>query len=105
MTAIASVDLIAAEIEAAVTEGSSDRRARILRQVTHLLLANSHRLGDTQIAMFDDILLRFTDGSSVEALAQLADAIADLASAPRQTAFWLARHAEPAVAIPILLRC
>jgi uncharacterized protein (DUF2336 family) len=105
MTAIASIDLIAAEIEAAVTVGSSERRARILRQITHLLLANSHRLGDRQMAMFDDILLRFTDGVSIDALAQLADAIADLGSAPRQTASRLARHAEPAVAMPILLRC
>jgi uncharacterized protein (DUF2336 family) len=97
--------LITAEIETAVTEGSSERRVRILRQVTHLLIANSHRLGDGQIAMFDEILLRFIDGVGIDALAQLADAIADLASAPRRTARRLARHAEPAVAIPILLRC
>jgi uncharacterized protein (DUF2336 family) len=105
MTAIASVDLIAADVEAAVTEGSRESRARILRQVTHLLLANSHRLGGRQIEMFDDILLRFINGVTVDAQAQLADAIADLASAPKQTAWRLARHAEPAVAIPILLRC
>jgi uncharacterized protein (DUF2336 family) len=105
MTAIAAMDLIAAEIEAAVTSGSVESRARILRQVTHLLIANSHRLGSKQLDMFDDILLRFIRGVDPDALARLADAIADLAGAPKQTARRLARHAEPSVATPILLRC
>jgi uncharacterized protein (DUF2336 family) len=105
MTAIASADLIAAEIEAAVTSGSTESRARILRQVTHLLVANSHRLGSRQLDMFDNILLRFMDGVEADALARLADAISDLAGAPRQTARRLARHTEPAIALPVLLRC
>jgi uncharacterized protein (DUF2336 family) len=105
MTAIASTDLIAAEIEAAVTGGSVESRARILRQVTHLLIANSHRLGSRQLDMFDDILLRLMNGVDTDALARLADAISDLPDTPKQTARRLARHAEPAVAIPVLLRC
>src|SRR5262249_5192445 len=67
--------------------------------------ANSHRLCARQVDMFDDILLRFMSGVDAGALARLADAISDLAGAPKQTARRLARHADPAVAIPVLLRC
>lgn len=103
MTAIASAELIV-ELEAAVGDGSLERRIRILRRVTNLFISDSGRLGSSQIEIFDDVMMRLTDRMEVPVLIDLSSALANLAVVPRETALRLASHENPAVAAPLLLR-
>ena len=50
------------ELDAAVKAGSPERGDRILRQVTSLFLSNVDRLGEAQIGVPDDVLVRLSSG-------------------------------------------
>src|SRR3984957_15150393 len=103
MTAPASAELIA-EIEAAVSGGSPERRVLILRRLIHLLLSSAARLNESQMYIFDDVLVRLMEHVEAASLAQLSSTLADLSPAPKQALGYLACHNEIAVAAPVLLR-
>jgi uncharacterized protein (DUF2336 family) len=103
MPASASSELIA-ELEAAVRDGSPERRNRILRCIADLFALGAERLNPSQICVFDDVLIRLIEHADARALCQLSTTLADLASAPEQTVRRLALHKDAAVATPVLLK-
>jgi uncharacterized protein (DUF2336 family) len=103
MTATASVDLIA-DLDAAVSGASIERRVLVLRQVTSLLLSNVGLLSEHQLAVFDDVYVRFMPGIETRALVQLSRSLSELTSAPAKAVRCLAYHEDVAVASPVLLR-
>jgi uncharacterized protein (DUF2336 family) len=103
MTATASAELIA-DLEAAVSGGSPERRVLMLRRLTHLLVSSAARLNETQICIFDDALIRLMEHVEAQSLVQLSSTLSDLSPAPKQALRYLACHNEIAVAAPVLLR-
>jgi uncharacterized protein (DUF2336 family) len=103
MTATASAELIV-EIEAAVSGGSHERRALILRRLIHLLISSAARLNETQLCIFDDVLVRLIKHIEAQSLVQLSSTLSDLSPAPKQAVRYLACHNDIAVAAPVLLR-
>lgn len=103
MTAIAATDLVV-ELEGAIRDGSSRRRLQMLQQVTHLFLLSASRLGERQIDVFGDVLLRLIAGAEPDMLAPLSMILCGQTSAPREVLRLLARHEDATVAAPILLK-
>lgn len=103
MADLAPIELIN-DLEDAVKGGSSDRRVRMLRQVTDLFLAGADRLSESQVELFGDVLVRLTDRIEAGALSRLSMTLADLAVAPREAVRQLAFHEEAVVAAPVLLK-
>jgi uncharacterized protein (DUF2336 family) len=101
MTATISTTLIA-ELDEAVNGRSSERRVQILRQVTDLFLSDADRLNETQIGVFDDVLVRLTERVEARTLARLSDALSEVDMAPREVVRRLAFHEDASVASPIL---
>jgi uncharacterized protein (DUF2336 family) len=99
--AIGSAELTA-ELEAAVSDGSPVRRARMLRQIAELFLAELHRLSHPQLRIFDGLLASLTQRMEPRALAELSAALADVSPGPSETIRRLAHHDSPAVASPVL---
>jgi hypothetical protein len=103
MTTIAATELIV-ELEGAIRDGSSKRRVQILQQVTHLFLSSASRLGERQIDVFGDVLLRLIEGAEPDVLAPLSMILCGQTSAPKEVVRLLACHEEAIVAAPILLK-
>jgi uncharacterized protein (DUF2336 family) len=90
------------ELDAAVKAGSPERGDRILKQVTSLFLANVHRLGEAQIGVLDDVLVRLMECTEAESLASLSETLATIELAPPSTVRSLAFHDDASVATPVL---
>jgi uncharacterized protein DUF2336 len=90
------------ELDAAVKVGSPERGDQILRQVTSLFLSNADRLGEAQISVLDDVLVRLIERTEAGSLAQLGDVLSHTELAPRETIRRLAFHNDPLVAAPVL---
>lgn len=103
MATAASAALIA-ELDGAVTSGSPERRVQILRRVTDLFLSDAHRLDETQIGVFDEILVGLIERVEARALARLSAILAETDMAPRQAVRQLAFHDDISVAAPVLAR-
>jgi uncharacterized protein (DUF2336 family) len=103
MTAIASAELLT-ELEAAAREATPERRARILQRVTDLFVSAVTSLGPGQISVFDDVLVRLIERTEARKLAELSAVLADVAPAPQATIRRLARHENPSIAVPVLLK-
>jgi uncharacterized protein (DUF2336 family) len=101
MTAAQSTSLIA-EIEGAVKGGSSQRRVKMLRQVTELFLSDADRLNEDLIGVFDEVLLRLIERTESRTLAELSAELAETLTAPRGVVRKLAHHEDAAVASPVL---
>lgn len=99
-----SSEELTAEVKAAVSDGSPTRRARILRQVAALFLAEAHRLTHSQLSVFDEVLTCLLQRVEARALAELSAALADAIPAPPETMRRLAHHDNAAVATPALLK-
>jgi uncharacterized protein (DUF2336 family) len=90
------------ELETAIRNGSSERRIETLRRITDLFLAQSDRLNDEQIGLFDNVLGHFVERIESKALAELSDRLARIENAPLDVIRSLARHEEISVAGPVL---
>jgi uncharacterized protein (DUF2336 family) len=101
MTASPSTALIA-ELEGAVKAGSSERRVKMLRQVTDLFLSDADRLNENQIGVFDDVLVKLMERVESRTLTQMSAALSESALAPKEVVRQLAYHEEAAVAVPVL---
>ncbi|MBV8839449.1 MAG: DUF2336 domain-containing protein, partial [Alphaproteobacteria bacterium] len=99
-----SSEELTAELEAAVSDGSPVRRARILRQIAALFLAEAHRLTASQLSVFDEVLSCLLHRVDAHSLAELSATLADTTPAPPETMRRLAHHDNVAVATPALLK-
>jgi uncharacterized protein (DUF2336 family) len=103
MTATASAELIS-DVEAAASGGSPERRLLMLRRLIHLLISSGARLNETQLGIFDDVLVRLIKHIEAQSLVQLGSTLSNLSPAPKQAVRYLACHIDIAVAAPVLLR-
>ncbi len=92
------------EVERAVKAGSPERRVQMLRQVTALFLSAAERMNESQIGVFDDILLRLIEWTEPAVLAQLSATLADSGVSPRRIVAQLAYHHEASVVMPLLAK-
>src|SRR5215472_19302675 len=76
---------LTAELEAAVSDGSPVRRARILRQIAALFLAEAHRLTPSQLSVFDEVLTCLLQRVDAHSLAELSAAFAYNTTATTET--------------------
>jgi uncharacterized protein (DUF2336 family) len=90
------------EIERAIADGSVRQRLKALKYVTDLFLAGSGEYSESQVAMFDDILLRIAAVIEVEARARLSRQLAPVRAAPPRLVRNLAFDDEIDVAGPVL---
>src|SRR3954468_20583135 len=65
------------ELERAVSSGNHARRVDMLERMSDLFLAGSRRYSDSQLAVFDDVLVRLAAEIEVRARAGLARTLAD----------------------------
>jgi integrase len=93
---------IIAELEDAVTSGSSERRVSTLRQVTDLFLHDGERLSEDQVKVFDDVLCLLVTRVESRARAELGARLAPLDYAPFEVIQHLARDDDIAVAGSVL---
>lgn len=91
-----------AAVSPELRDGSPEHDAQILEQVLDLFLPNVDRLGESQIAAVDGVLLRLTERVEATLLANLSEALSTIETAPRQTVRKLAFHDDPLVAAPVL---
>jgi uncharacterized protein (DUF2336 family) len=103
MAATISTALIA-ELDGAVNGGSPERRVQLLRQVTDLFLSDADRLNETQIGVFDDVLVRLIERVEARTLAQLSGTLSEVDMAPREVVRQLAFHEDASVASPVLAK-
>jgi uncharacterized protein (DUF2336 family) len=90
------------QLDAAVKSGSPERGDRILKQVTSLFLSNVDRLGQAQIGVLDDVLVRLFECTEPTSLTHLSEALSGIELAPPVTVRRLAFHNNPLVATPVL---
>jgi uncharacterized protein (DUF2336 family) len=100
MTGVMSA--LAAEIEGAANNGTSERRVQMLRKVTDLFLSEAARLTERHIDVFDDVLVRLMERIEAQALAQFSVSISDSTVAPRGVIRQLAYHEDGSIAAPAL---
>lgn len=98
----ASPALLIADLEGAMLHGPPSRRAAMLRKVTELFLAAADQLNETQIGVFDEVLVRLIESAETCSLVELATTLSELSTAPTVVVRRLARHAEVEVATPML---
>jgi uncharacterized protein (DUF2336 family) len=91
-----------AELEDAIQSGSKDKRVETLRRITDLFVADSGRLSDQQIDVFDDVLGHLIKRIEAKALAELSRRLAPINNAPIDVVRRLARDDNIVVAEPIL---
>lgn len=101
MTVATSTALIA-ELDKAVNDRSSQRRAEILRKVTKLFLSDADRFNEAQIDVFDDVLVRLIERVEAKVLAQLSSSLSAVGLAPKEAVRQLAFHEDATVAAPVL---
>jgi uncharacterized protein (DUF2336 family) len=90
------------DLEAAVQNGTSERRVETLRRVTDLFLVTPAQLSNEQIGVFDAVLTRLTARVETKARAELARRLAPLDRAPGEVVRQLAHDDEIEVAGPVL---
>src|SRR5215470_3514795 len=93
---------IIAELEDAVTGGSSAKRVSTLRKVTDLFLHDGERLNDEQVKVFDDVLCFMIARVETRARAELARRLAPVDYAPFEVIQHLAFDDEIEVAGDVL---
>jgi len=84
-------------------EGSTEKRADLLREITDVFMAAPDRYTSTEMQHFDVILSKVTESVENALRAEIAEKLADVPSAPRNLLRQLA-HDEIMVAQPILER-
>lgn len=95
---------VVAQVEDAVASGDQVRRVGMLRSMTALFSAEAPRLGEEQVAAFDEVILRLSRDIETKARAELAERLADVGNAPRRVMRDLAFDASIEVAGPVLER-
>ena len=90
------------ELEHAIANGSSERRAQILQRITDLFVLGSSRFSDDDIALFDDVIGRLAAKIEQSAQVLLANRLAPIPNSPPKTIRALAFNDAIEVAGPVL---
>ena len=84
-------------------EGSTEKRADLLREITDVFMAAPDRYTSSEMQHFDVILSKVTESVEIALRVEIAEKLADVANAPRNLVRQLAND-EITVAQPILER-
>ncbi len=90
------------ELEAALACGSNARRIAMLTRVTDLFVGGAPRYSETQIGVFDDVMVRLVHTIEAKARARLSHRLAPIANAPTNVVSMLAFDDDIEVAQPVL---
>src|SRR5690348_16313348 len=90
------------EIESALGRAPSERRGKMLEQVTDLFVSRADCYSDEEIGFFDAVIMRLAAEIEIEARILLANRLAPVPNAPPGAIRMLAFDDEPAVATPVL---
>lgn len=90
------------ELEAALTSGSNPRRIEMLTRITDLFVGGASRFSETQIGVFDDVMVRLVNTIEAKARARLSHRLAPIANAPAKVIGMLAFDDDIEVARPVL---
>ncbi|HSP26745.1 MAG TPA: DUF2336 domain-containing protein [Saliniramus sp.] len=94
----------APELEEVMAGCDIERRSETLRRITDLFMATASQLGEAHIAVFDEVILRLSQGIEFRVRVELAERLADHANAPPETARSLAHDEDIAIAGPMIQR-
>jgi uncharacterized protein (DUF2336 family) len=92
------------ELNNALANGKTERRAAILHRATEIFTAGSGSYSDNQIELFDDVFNRIVTVIEVSARTMLAKRLADIPRAPSKISRRLASDDDIDVAGPMLER-
>ena len=90
------------ELDRVIEQGSTQRRAAMLQQVTDLFIHGAAKFSEDEICLFDDVIIRLAAEIEVSVRALLAQRLAPLARAPIKITQLLASDDEIRVAGPVL---
>jgi uncharacterized protein (DUF2336 family) len=90
------------QLEAVMGTASVARRAEVLRRVTDLFMSGTGGFSEAQVELFDDIMMRLTEGLEVAARAAFGSRLAPTTDAPLKVTRLLAFDEAIEVAGPIL---
>jgi uncharacterized protein (DUF2336 family) len=90
------------ELEAALSSGSNTRRIEMLTRITDLFVGGAPVYSDTQIGLFDDVMVRLVQTIEAKARARLSHRLAPIANAPASIIYMLAFDDDIDVAHPVL---
>jgi uncharacterized protein (DUF2336 family) len=93
---------IISELDETVQGFSNEKRFGTLRRITDLFLNVGDGLQESQVELFDEILVRVMKNIETQALAELSGRLAPVENAPRNVIRQLANNDEIAVAGPVL---
>ncbi len=94
--------VLIAELESAVAASPPDKRSIQLQRITDLFLSSAPRLTDTQVGLFDDVLMQLIKRVEIKVLEELSTRLAPSPNAPLGVIKHLARHDDILVAGPVL---
>lgn len=100
---MAAAATIIEELEHVIARGPSDRRVETLRKVTDLFLGDAARYTQTQISLFDNVIVRLSAAMEKAVRQELAERLAPVPNAPPIMLRSLAQDDEIDVARPVLL--
>lgn len=92
------------ELEEVLAGCNMQRRGETLHRITDLFVATASQLGEAHIAVFDEVILRLSQGIEFRVRVELAERLADHENAPPDTARSLAHDENIAIAGPMLQR-
>ena len=90
------------ELEAALASGNNTRRIEMLTRITDLFVGGAPRFSETQIGVFDDVMVRLVNTIEAKARARLSHRLAPIANAPARVIGMLAFDDDIEVARPVL---
>jgi uncharacterized protein (DUF2336 family) len=100
---MSALDLLLDGLEHTIASGSEQQRFTMLKRITDLFIAGASRYSDDQIELFDDVLMRLAAEIEEKARARLAERLAPIPNAPRNTIRSLAFDDAISVAEPVLI--
>jgi uncharacterized protein (DUF2336 family) len=93
---------VLAELEDAISSGSTEKRVDTLRRITDLFLCDADRFSEVQIKLFDDVLCHLIKRIEIKVLAELSTRLAPIENSPPELIRELARDDNILVAGPVL---
>jgi len=84
--------------------GDSTRHAAAIRGITDLFTEHADTLGEAQVAVFDEVILRLSRGIEFRVRVELAERLADIQNPPPDTVRDLALEEDIAIAGPLIQR-
>lgn len=90
------------DLEAALASGNNTRRIEMLTRITDLFVGGAPRFSETQIGVFDDVMVRLVNTIEAKARARLSHRLAPIANAPAKVIGMLAFDDDIEVARPVL---